>query len=202
MPLDLNLPLVERYRQSHHAIASMIAAGMTDAMIRRKTGISLRRLTLLQASPSFQELIALKAKRVEELFDQNLDAYLDLGMSNMIRAESQIADHLDASEDNDELLPVSVLDRISQGRADRFGYSKHAVLHHDHSFAEQLERAVLRSGKTIEAITTPALPAKSAPKLIEGVALAEARPTDRSPIAPRAEPRPISTIRTLRPKGP
>ena len=159
----------QRFREEHHAVARMIAAGLSDSMIRQRTGRSIRRLTLLRADPSFQELIAVYSQRVEEKWDENLDTFLDLGMGNMIRAEAQIAEHLDKCEDTGELLPVGVLDRISQGRADRFGYSKHTVLHHNHDFASALDRAIARSGKaepkqieaqaTSEALNQPALPA-------------------------------------------
>ena len=166
---DRQLNVWERFREDHHAVARMIAIGMTDNMIRQRTGRSLRRLALLKADPSFNELIAIYSQRVEEKWDASVDTYLDLGMANMIRAESQIAEHLDKSEDTGELLPVGVLDRISQGRADRFGYSKHTVLHHNHDFASALDRAIARSGKaepkqieaqaTSEALNQPALPA-------------------------------------------
>src|SRR5208282_4607503 len=74
--------------------------------------------------------------------------YLDLGMSNMIASERMIAERLDAAEEKDA-VPISlpVLDKISQGRADRFGYSKHTVHHHEHDFATALDRAIARSGK-------------------------------------------------------
>lgn len=151
----------ERFREDHHAVARMIAIGMTDNMIRQRTGRSLRRLALLKADPSFNELIAIYSKRIEEKWDENLDAYLDLGMANMVRAESQIAEHLDKCEDTGELLPVGVLDRISQGRADRFGYSKHTVLHHNHDFASALDRAIARSGKAPPQLEMQATPAAS-----------------------------------------
>jgi hypothetical protein len=149
----------ERFRESHHALARMIAAGMTTALITQRTGYSRRRITILLGDPSFNELIAVYSKRIEEKWDENVDAYLDLGMGNMIRAESQIAEHLDKSEDTGELLPVGVLDRISQGRADRFGYSKHTVLHHNHDFASALDRAIARSGKAPPQIEAQAEPA-------------------------------------------
>ena len=101
----------QRFREEHHAVARMIAAGLSDSMIRQRTGRSIRRLTLLRADPSFQELIAVYSQRIEEKWDENLDTFLDLGMGNMIRAEAQIAEHLDKCEDTGELLPVGTLDR-------------------------------------------------------------------------------------------
>ena len=141
------LSIVERFRESHHAVAKMFASGMPPDQIRQRTGYSTRRLTLLFGDPSFQELIAVYAQRVDERWNANLDTFLDLGMGNMIRAEAQIAEHLDKSEDTGELLPLGALDRISQGRADRFGYSKHAIVEHKHDFAAMLDKAIARSGK-------------------------------------------------------
>ena len=150
-------PLIERFREHHHAIASMVAAGLTPAMIRRQTGISLHRLTLYMADPTFNELIAQKAKVVAERFDENIDAYLDLGMGNMIRSEALIAERLN----EDEPIPLLTLDRISQGRADRFGYSKHSTMRVEHDFATMLDKAIARSGKgelkQIEAQAEPAV---------------------------------------------
>ena len=85
--------------------------------------MSRRRLTLLMGDPSFNELIAIYRERVEEKWNENVDRYLDLGMKNMIRAESLIADKLEEDE-----VPLMLLDRISQGRADRFGYAKNSTL--------------------------------------------------------------------------
>lgn len=150
-------PLIERFREHHHAIASMVAAGLTPAMIRRQTGISLHRLTLYMADPTFNELIAQKAKVVAEKFDENIDQYLDLGMGNMIRSEALIAERLN----EDEPIPLLTLDRISQGRADRFGYSKHSTMRVEHDFATMLDKAIARSGKgelkQIEAQAEPAV---------------------------------------------
>lgn len=158
------LSIVERFREHHHAIAAMVAAGMTPAKIREQTGVSMRRLTLYLGDPSFNELVAIKAKRRDEIVAKNEDAYLDLGMSNMILAESQIAERLDKAMDPEgEPVSLALLDKISQGRADRFGYSKHSTIRHEHDFSAALEGAIRRSGKgeamkTIEAKATQVLP--------------------------------------------
>ena len=195
------LSIVERFRESHHAVARMFASGMTPSMIRQRTGYSQRRLTLLWGDPSFQELIAHYAQRVQEVWEEKLDTFLDLGMSNMIRAESQIAEHLDKSEDTGELLPVSTLDRISQGRADRFGYSKHTIHHHEHDFATALDKAIARSGKgeamkVIEGRAEPTPPGAAslpAPQQVEAATTRESAPS-------AGAPRPPSLAQALRPE--
>ncbi len=142
--------IVAQYREHHHRIAQMVAAGCTPNMIRVQTGVSTHRLTLYLSDPSFIELIAGYAKRQTVKIELAADSYHETALANMLRAEQQIADHLDASEETGELLPISQLDRISQGRADRFGYSKHSVVKHEHDFAAALDKAIARSGKVIE----------------------------------------------------
>lgn len=143
--LNRELTLMEQYRESHHAIAMMFAADMTPSMIRQKTGRSLYRLSTLYNDPSFQELISIYRKRMVEKFNAALDSYTDLGMSNMLRAESLIGDKLNSEDAED--IPLLTLSKISEGRADRFGYSKHSIHHHEHSFAEALDRAITRSNE-------------------------------------------------------
>ena len=140
-------PSVIQYRDSHHRIAQMFAMGCTPSMIRRQTGISIRRLSLLSADPTFNELIAGYTQRAEAKLELAQDAFMDTAISNMLRAELQIADHLDQSEETGELMPVNILDKISQGRADRFGYSKHSTMRVEHDFATALDKAIARSGK-------------------------------------------------------
>lgn len=188
MPSDLSS--VERFRESHHAVARMVALDMTPALIRQRTGITSRRLTLLCSDPSFQELVVIYRQQVEEAWTKNVDTYLDLGMSNMIRAEAQISDHFDKSEDEGELLPIPILDKISQGRADRFGYSKHQTVDVNHDFASLMDKAIARSGKQVEG--------PASPKLIEAQAVphpdtrpephgeAEAQHPAETPSSPRS----------------
>ncbi len=181
------LSLIEQFRAQHHAIARMFAAGMTKSMIHQRTGISFRRLTLYEADPSFQELIMQKAQESETFAD--VDAWHDSAMSNMILAEAQIAEHLERAEEHGELLPVGILDRISQGRADRFGYSKHSNVTVRHDFAAELDRAIERSGKAGEL------------KLIEGrvehpftPVPQEAPKASPPPLTPPSEPRSFATV--------
>lgn len=186
MPPNQELSIIERFRESHHAVAKMFASGMTNSMIRQRTGLSNRRLELLWNDPSFQELIAVYAQRVDEVWNKNLDTYLDLGMSNMINAESQIAERLDeALNVGAEPIPLAMLDKISQGRADRFGYGKNSTIEHKHDFASLMDRAIERSGKAKEV------------KMIEGQALAQDAPVTAPP-AP-LEPESSQVAQTSRP---
>ncbi len=184
------LTVVQQFRESHHAVARMFASGMTPSMIRQRSGYSLRRLSLLWNDPTFQELIKIYAKRVGEAWDRNMDTYLDLGVSNMIRAEALVAEALD---NDDDPPPLLALDRISQGRADRFGYGKHNTVEHKFDFATLLDKAIARSGKAVEVkqiegrASIP--PEKALPDLQGAQPIQAPKPTTQ-----RAVPRSIAAV--------
>jgi hypothetical protein len=163
---------LSQYRESHHTIARLVAIGATHDHIRRQTGVTLRRLSLHLDDPSFIELVEHYRKRVDEVWNKNVDQFLDLGMGNMIRAEAMIQDKLDDADEKGEELPLLTLNRLSQDRADRFGYPKTSQVEHKHDFAALLDRAIERSGKAkevkvIEAVTVEAI-VDSAPALALG----------------------------------
>jgi hypothetical protein len=141
---------LSQYRESHHSIARLVAIGATEDHIRRQTGVTFRRIALLQADPSFKELVEHYRKRVDETWNRNVDQFLDLGMGNMIRSEAMISDKLDEADEKGESIPLLTLNRISQDRADRFGYPKTSQVEHKHDFAALLDRAIERSGKARE----------------------------------------------------
>lgn len=145
--MNQDVDIVQRYRDSHHRLAEMFAMGCTPAMVRRQTGLSMRRLSTYLADPTFQELIAAKSARAAEKLELAGDAYIDSAIANMLAAEQQITDHLDDAREAGELLPINILDKISQGRADRFGYAKNSKLEVTHDFATALDKAIARSGK-------------------------------------------------------
>ena len=156
------LSVIERFRESHHTIARMFAAGMTPAMIRRNTGISMRRLTLMWNDPTFQELIEILRRRYNEKFDEAVDTYRDLSFGNMIESELQVQDHLAEARERGELVPLPHLLKITSDRADRLGYSKHHIVDHRHDFASALDRAIARSAKVIDGAVVAVLPAPPA----------------------------------------
>lgn len=150
------IDIVARYRQSHHAVAQMFAMGCTPSFIRQHTGRSQRSLTLLWNDPTFQELIASYAAQTEEKLAVAADTYTDLAVSNMLRSEAMIADQIENAEAEGRDISMLTLDRIAQGRADRFGYGKHQTVQHNHDFAALLDRAIDRSGKRADIIDVEA----------------------------------------------
>lgn len=145
--------IIRQYRESHHRIAELIALGWELWKIRRELGISQRRLTLLMSDPAFQELVAYKSQKIQEKIDKEMDLYATTAVANMLQSELAVADAIEEHFDPDgQKISVSMLNKLSQDRADRFGYSKHQTMKVEHDFASSLDRAIARSGmKQIEA---------------------------------------------------
>ena len=145
-------PLYARFREAHHAVARMFASGMTISKVARESGYTRRRLHILLQDPSFQELVVEKSKSIDEKIEDAADRYAELAISNMLVAEAQLQEKLEASEDEGEYLPTRELLAITKDRADRFGYGpKSTRLTVNVDFASQLDRAIERTTKVIEA---------------------------------------------------
>lgn len=145
-----NVP--QRLRDSHHRIARLAASGLRVGPIASRVGMSYNRVATLLNSPAMAELIARYREKVDEAWKESEDEFYAVATSNMLKAERQIADRLDEADEEGETLPVRELVAISRDAADRFGYGKKQTnVNLNVDFAAQLERAIARSGKTIEA---------------------------------------------------
>lgn len=174
------LDLISQFRESHHAIARMFAAGMTASMIQRKTGVSHRRLSILWGSPTFRDLVAVYVRKITELEIEEAAEWNDLGKRSLILAESMLIDKIEAAQDVGEFLPTRELVSIVADRADRLGYSKHSQVTVKHDFAAMLDKAIARSNtvRTIEskAVEVPSLP--NVPNETQPLAPAQAQPEE------------------------
>lgn len=154
--------IIQRFRDPHHRLARLIAAGLRNSEIANRIGMSCNRISALRGSPAFDELVAKYRPKVDAAFEREQDEYAKLATGNMLKAESMIAEKLEEHEENGTLPPVRELIAISRDAADRFGYGKRQTnLNVNADFAAMLEAARGRSAKakTIEAsVVSPALP--------------------------------------------
>lgn len=147
--------VIQRLRDPHHRLARFIATGMRDEEAARLSGYSLGGVYRLRQDPAFQQLIAQYREIVKDSWADSVDEYHELATGNMLKAERQIAEHLDKADEEGELLPVKNLLDISRDAADRFGYGKKQTnVNVNVDFAAQLEKAIKRSGKTIEGVSS------------------------------------------------
>lgn len=149
-------PAVGRFKDSHHRMARLFATGMRHKQVAAQCGYSLIRVQTIHPDPAFQELIAHYRKEVTAAFAEAVDDYYEVATSNMLKAERMLADKLDQADEADETLPTRELISISRDAADRFGYGKRQTnLNVNVDFAAQLEKAIKRSGKTIDGGPSP-----------------------------------------------
>lgn len=152
-------PLLERLRDPHHNLARLLAMGKRNEEAGRLAGYSANRVAMLKSDPAFKELIEYYRNLVVQSFKENADEYFDLLSANMIKAEKQIAEKLEIAEEAGETLPIRELVAIGRDAADRVGYGKKQTnLNVNVDFASQLEKAIKRSGKTLELTASPPQP--------------------------------------------
>jgi hypothetical protein len=138
---------------------------MKPQEVNLQTGYSLSRLSILQADPAFQDLIAVYREAGAEEYAE----YSDLAIGNMVRAERLIEESLEAVAEREQPLTLGELRPLTElisDRADRFGYPKKAVTANINlDFAGRLETARKRSG--LLGVATPGAhvesPVKTAP---------------------------------------
>ncbi len=150
---------ITRLRDPHHMLARYLAMGMKHHEAGRKAGYSIGRVQMLLKSPAFQELMAHYRNLVTDGFKEEVEEYVELATGNMLMAERMIAEQLEDAEENDEKVPIATLLKVSRDAADRLGYGKKTTnVNVNVDLASRLERAIQRSGKTIDGEAVPLAP--------------------------------------------
>jgi len=165
------MPRVKAFRDTHHRLARLCAAGIRIEEILRITGYSYQRLYTMQRDPAFKQLVEEYRGKVDAAFVSSQDEFYETSTSNMLRAERQIEEHLDRADEDGELLPMKLLMGLTSDRADRFGYGKKTVnTNINLDFAKNLERMMASRGQA----TVIDARANAPPSLASG-------PQDRAP---------------------
>ncbi len=188
---------VRRFRDPHHRVARLFASGLRMNEVVERCGYSYQRVHTLSTDPAFQQLVARYREKVDEAFVANADEFYDLATANMRKAETMIAERLEKAEEEEIDLPLKTLVDISNDRMDRFGYGKRQTnLNVNADFASLLEKAIARSGKTIEAVVNPSsrlaplgsrLPLTSEEPLIEAQSPPPVPQSPERPLRPLAQ---------------
>jgi hypothetical protein len=140
------MPVVQAIKDPHHRLARLLASGLKLIDAAPRAGYSYTRAQLLTKDPSFIELIEQYRGMVTKAWLDQVDDYYDMATSNMLKAETQIAERLEDAESGDAKLSIRDLTLISRDAADRFGYGKKQTnLNVNVDFAAKLESARKRS---------------------------------------------------------
>jgi hypothetical protein len=99
-------PLVQQLRDSHHAIARLVAEGRRPYEVAAMTGYSTARISTLQQDPAFAELVEFYRQQTEEVY---LDAHrrlATLGLSATAVLQERLDDRPESFTNKDlkELL--------------------------------------------------------------------------------------------------
>lgn len=141
-----SLPVIQRLRESHHNIARLAAAGLSNKEIAARCGFSPNRISSLRNSPAMVELIAHYQGLMTESWLESLDGFHSLTTQNMMIATRQISDTLERADDEDSPLPIRELMSIISDGADRVGHGKKStVVNVNVDFAARLEKAISRT---------------------------------------------------------
>ena len=134
MPLDLDLigatrevaaeerpepgkaPLVKRLRDSHHAVARLLAHGLTEAQVSLQTGYSLSRLSTLKHDPSFVELLHFYRRDHEQVALDTMARFHQVAMDAAQVVQERLLDE-------GEEMPIGEAREIFKVFADRAGFA-------------------------------------------------------------------------------
>jgi hypothetical protein len=133
---------IAKLRDSHHALARALAAGMKPGEASLITGYSLSRISVLQADPTFRELLEFYRSSTDDIYANLHDRMATLSMD----AIAELRDRLD--ENPEEFTPGALLEMVKT-LADRTGHApttKNLNVNIDVAgFAEKLDAARKRA---------------------------------------------------------
>lgn len=191
--------VVKQIRDTHHMLARMVASGMKPGPVAAACGYTRSYLGMISHDPAFQQLVSEYRRDVDQTWREGIDTFRSLAQSNMLTAERLLKDKLDDAEPDD--LSVRELVLVSRDAADRFGYAKRSQVDLKVDFAAQLDRAISRSGVTIDAKPT-FLGAPATPSAVSAASADTSQPTVHLPPPyveyPSVDPLPEAVARMRR----
>ena len=144
---------LQSLRDSHHNVARMMAAGLTNTQIADTTGHSLGSMVRYRRDPAMQELVAHYRALVTEEWLSEVDHISQMSVSAIAKGLRTIHDHFDDADSRGDLVPMNRALSVVSDLMDRFGYGKKSQQTNlNVNYAAELEAAIARTRpKTIEA---------------------------------------------------
>ncbi len=133
---------LKNLRHSHHALAKLLATGVKPGEASIITGISPSRISVLQADPSFADLLSHYAGMEKEGWDRNR---ADMRERLRVIGFDALETLHERLEDTPEAFDNKTLLAIVEASADRTGHGKSSTVHHDHGLSEETLRAIRES---------------------------------------------------------
>lgn len=137
---------IKELKDSHHSLARALASGARPAEASLITGYSLSRISILQADPTFRELLHFYRERGTEALGDFQERLADIAKM----AQAEIRDRLETSGEeftNEELrkLMTDASDRIGHGPS-----SRQLNVNLNVGMAERMRAGLERAAKIVE----------------------------------------------------
>lgn len=142
-------PRIQQFRETHHRVARLVAAGLRNPEIARLTGFTPARLQQYRNDPAFQQLVSEYKDKVNEAYVRSLDEFYESASELKLRAIQMAHDHFDKAEDDGDLIPLKTLGPIIADLADRTGHGKHSTQTNEiKDFAKMMKEMAAKSGRS------------------------------------------------------
>jgi hypothetical protein len=176
---------VQSFRDSHHRVARLLAAGLHIPDVAEATGYAIASIYAFRTDPAFKELMAEYRPSAESVVRDAIAEYEGLLISNRMKAERKLADRLD-DEDEDRITTRDLI-TLARDAADRTGFGKRATnVNVNVDMAKALEEARLRIDqsrlRTID--NAPSSPATLSRPAVNSSGLQPSRSQQASPLRP------------------
>lgn len=146
-------PAFKTFRDSYHAVARLVAIGLSNLEVAAATGYGVQRIVQLRSDPTFQSVAEHYRTSENESFRKSRDEHYEvLCETARVAARAQL-DKLHKvldSEDGLDNISFRDLDRIVSSSNDRTGYGKKITKVIEHDLADRLASALAATGKVIE----------------------------------------------------
>jgi hypothetical protein len=133
---------VQKFRDSHHRLARLIALGLKTHEVAEASGYSITHISILKSDPAFQDLVATYRDQVDATYRDEVAEYYANVAANRTAAARLINDALSIAEPGD--IPLRTLVAIHADAADRTGFGKRQTVDVNIDFASQLDKAIKR----------------------------------------------------------
>lgn len=134
---------VQTFRDSHHRLARLVAAGLKTHEVASASGYSITHISILKGDPSFMELVAGYRAEVDEEFKDAVAEYYATITATRIASARLINDAVLAADPGD--IPLRTLVSVHADTADRTGFGKRSTVDVNVDFAARLDKAIKRT---------------------------------------------------------
>jgi hypothetical protein len=143
------LPAFQKFRDSYHAVARLVALGLRDIEVAQRSGYGVGRIHQLKADPTFQTVVDAYRNSDDERYKAAWDEQNLVLMETLSIAARMQLDQLRQAQENDDHVPYKDLNSIIGNMADRTGYGKVVTKKVTLDLADRLAQALAASAKVI-----------------------------------------------------